>query len=132
MASILNLNFKVGLYPKYSSLTLNPRCHHLLSPCQGVDGQSQQKQKAGKARSRGAEPAGGKGWQELCLVETSFQACLSLGQVMTGLLLNSRGLSFLIYNRGRVAIKEMRVELTCLLSRELSTSRENRKRRYQA
>lgn len=65
-------------------------------------------------------------------VETSFQACLSLGQVMTGLLLNSRGLSFLIYNRGRVAIKEMRVELTCLLSRELSTSRENRKRRYQA
>ena len=72
MASILNLNFKVGLYPKYSSLTLNPRCHHLLSPCQGVDGQSQQKQKAGKARSRGAEPAGGKGWQELCLGGDQF------------------------------------------------------------
>lgn len=65
-------------------------------------------------------------------VETSFQSYLSLGHVMTGLLLNSLGLSFLIYNRGRVAIKEMRVELLCLLSRELSTGRENRKRRYQA
>lgn len=62
-------------------------------------------------------------------VEISFQSYLSLGQVMTGLLLNSLGLSFLIYNRGRVAIKEMRVELLCLLSRELSTGRENRKRR---
>lgn len=65
-------------------------------------------------------------------VETSFQSCLSLGQVMTALLLNALGLSFLICNRGRVAIKEMRVELLCLLSRELSSSRQNRKRQYQA